>query len=95
MDQEDLFIEPDFSCNKSLYSLREDSLLQIFKLMYKFFTPFISNGKLMIDCQDLFGGSALEPYCLRHGCAAVSIYCSCKLEQALLNETIKYDKHTL
>ena len=40
MYQEDLFIESDFSCNKSSYSLREDSLLQIFKLLYKFFNPF-------------------------------------------------------
>jgi hypothetical protein len=43
MYQEDLFIESDFSCNKSSYSLREDSLSQIFKLLYKFFNPIHSN----------------------------------------------------
>jgi hypothetical protein len=53
MDLVNQFITPEFSCSKSSYSLREDSLVQIFKLMYNFFNPFISNGKLMIDLPNL------------------------------------------
>ena len=49
MDLVDLFIEPDLSCNKSSYSLREDLLSQIINSMYKFFNPFISNGTLIRD----------------------------------------------
>jgi hypothetical protein len=48
MDLVDLFIEPDLSCNKSSYSLREDLLSQIINSMYKFFYPFISNGNSII-----------------------------------------------
>jgi hypothetical protein len=48
MDLVDHFIEPDLSCNKSSYSLREDLLLQIINSIYKFFNPFISNGNLII-----------------------------------------------
>jgi len=53
MDLVNRFIKPKFSCSKSSYSLREDSLVQIFKLMYNFFYPFISNGKVVIDPSDL------------------------------------------
>jgi hypothetical protein len=67
MDLMGRFITPEFSCNKSSYSLREYSLVQIFKLMYNFFYPSISNGKLMIDPPYHLGGDS-EPYCLRRVC---------------------------
>jgi hypothetical protein len=53
MDQVNLLIAPEFSYIKSSYSLREDTLVQILKLMYNFFNPFISNGKLMIDFSNI------------------------------------------
>jgi len=53
MDLVNRFITPEFGCSKSSYSLREDSLVKIFKLMYNIFYPFISYGKLVIDPPDL------------------------------------------
>ena len=53
MDLVNRFIAPEFSCSKSSYSLREDSLVKIFKLMYNFFYPSISYGKLVTDPPDL------------------------------------------
>jgi hypothetical protein len=53
MDLVDRFIMLEFGCIKLSYSLREDTLVQIFKLQYNFFNPLISTGKLMIDPPDL------------------------------------------
>jgi hypothetical protein len=94
MDLVNLFIAPDFSCNKSSYSLREDSLLQIFKLTYKFFNPFISNGKLMINPQDLLAAATWSPTACGV-CALMSHSIACEKKPASLNETIKYDRHLL
>ena len=39
MDLVDRFIVLEFGCIKLSYSLREDTLVQIFKLQYNFFNP--------------------------------------------------------